>query len=295
MSTLASFRPPLQVYYSADYALARGLETVTKSRLLAELVAAGEAGPTKLLPPRLATEAELLSVHSPKYVEDVLTGRTHSLEIGTWSPEALRSVLASTGGMRDAAFAALRLGRSGSFSSGLHHAKAAYGEGFCTINGLAVAAVAALEKVAKVGILDLDAHFGGGTAAILQHAKRVVLVDVSVNSYDRWQPLDKARHRVELVTDPGQYLATVECVLPLLAGCDLILYNAGMDVHEHAGGLKGITTEMVRERERLVVAYASAHRIPIAFALAGGYKWGGLTLKAVAHLHLETVQAFAAA
>ena len=30
------------------------------------------------------------------------------------------------------------------------------------------------------------------------------------------------------------------------------------------------------------------------FALAGGYKWGGLTLQQVAELHLETVKAFAA-
>lgn len=295
MSSTASPRPPLQVYYSTDYALADGLETVTKSRLLAALVAAGEAGPTKLISPRAATEADLLSIHSPKYVADVLTGRTGSLEAGPWSPEALLSVLASTGGIRDAGLAALRLGRSGSFSSGLHHAKTAHGEGFCTINGLALAALVALEKVAKVGILDLDAHFGGGTAEILQHNQRVVLVDVSVNRYDQWRPLDKARHSVDLVSDPAQYLATVARVLPLLADCDLILYNAGMDVHERAGGLKGVTTEMVRERERLVVAYATAHRIPIAFALAGGYMWGGLTLEAVARLHLETVQAFAAA
>ena len=34
--------------------------------------------------------------------------------------------------------------------------------------------------------------------------------------------------------------------------------------------------------------------IPIAFALAGGYRWGGLTLAQVAALHLETVRACAA-
>jgi hypothetical protein len=40
--------------------------------------------------------------------------------------------------------------------------------------------------------------------------------------------------------------------------------------------------------------WARARRVPIAFALAGGYRWGGLTLAQVAALHLETVRACAA-
>ena len=43
-----------------------------------------------------------------------------------------------------------------------------------------------------------------------------------------------------------------------------------------------------------VVEWARARKIPHIFALAGGYKWDGLTLQQVAELHLETVKAFAA-
>jgi D-amino-acid oxidase len=42
-----------------------------------------------------------------------------------------------------------------------------------------------------------------------------------------------------------------------------------------------------------VAEWARRRKIPHLFALAGGYKWGGLNLEQIAELHLETVQAFA--
>jgi len=75
---------------------------------------------------------------------------------------------------------------------------------------------------------------------------------------------------------------------------DFLIYNAGMDTYEKAGGMKGITKEMILKREKRLVQWARARKIPHIFALAGGYKWDGLTLQQVAELHLETVKAFAA-
>jgi acetoin utilization deacetylase AcuC-like enzyme len=75
---------------------------------------------------------------------------------------------------------------------------------------------------------------------------------------------------------------------------DFLIYNAGMDTYEKAGGMKGITKDIIRKREKCVVQWAKARKIPHIFALAGGYKWGGLTLEEVAELHLETVKVFAA-
>ena len=194
--------------------------------------------------------------------------------------------------MRDATNEALRNGRSGSFSSGLHHARADAGMGFCTFNGLALAALEALKKVKSVGILDLDAHCGGGTANILKKNKKVRLADVSVCSYDSWTPTAKSRHFIEVVAKPKTYLATVGKALKSLEGVEFLIYNAGMDTHEKAGGLAGITLEIIQEREMMVVEWARAQNVPIVFALAGGYTWSGLTLKEVAELHLETVRAF---
>jgi len=290
--SFSKFKYPLRVFYSADYAVGEGFETVTKSKLLAEMIKEGRVPRVELVAPKIATEEELLLIHSADYVDDVLSGKKKNIAAGMSSKKLIKSILATTGGMRDATNEALRNGRSGSFSSGLHHARTNAGMGFCTFNGLALAALEALKKVKSVGILDLDAHCGGGTADILKSNKRVRLADVSVCSYDSWTPTAKSRHFIEVVAKPKSYLATVEKALKSLEGVEFLIYNAGMDTHEKAGGLKGITLEIIQEREMRVVEWARAQNVPIVFALAGGYTWSGLTLKEVAELHLETVRAF---
>ena len=290
--SFSKFKYPLRVFYSDDYAVGEGLETVTKSKLLTEMIKEGRVPRVELVAPKLATEEELMLIHSPDYVDDVLSGKKKNIAAGMSSKKLIKSILATTGGMRDATNEALRNGRSGSFSSGLHHARANAGMGFCTFNGLALAALEALKKVKSVGILDLDAHCGGGTADILKSDKRVRLADVSVCDYDSWTPTAKSRHFIQIVVKPKTYLATVEEALKSLEGVEFLIYNAGMDTHEKAGGLKGITLEIIQEREMRVIEWARAQNVPIVFALAGGYTWSGLTLKEVAELHLETVRAF---
>ena len=284
----------VNIYYSDEYALATGLETVTKSAEVAAAIVADPALAVRLVAPAPATRDELRAIHEDSYLRTVFAAGPGELPTGPRTPELRRSLLASTGGMRDAVAEALRAGRSGSLSSGLHHARRGAGEGFCTLNGLALGALRALQDVASVGILDLDAHFGGGTFDILGEHPQVRLADVSVNGYDQWEPTAPARHHVELVTDPASYLDAVSRALQALEGVRCLLYNAGMDVHERAGGIKGLTTEVVQRREALVFGWARRRGIPIAFALAGGYRWGGLTLAQVAALHLETVRACAA-
>ena len=286
--------PPLTVFYSPAYVVEGKIETVTKSKLVAEMIEAGKAGEVKLEAPKLATRKELELIHTPEYVRSTFEDKSAFLELGSWSQPLLDSILASTGGMRDAVKEALKNGRSGSLSSGLHHARRNSGNGFCQFNGLALAALEALKKVKNVGILDLDAHAGGGTFDILGDHQQVYLADVTVNSFDSWEPSDPARHFYVEVDSPKDYLGHVVAALHSLERVDFLIYNAGMDTYEKAGGMKGITKDIIRKREKLVVQWARARKIPHIFALAGGYKWGGLTLAQVAELHVETVKAFAA-
>lgn len=285
---------PLTVFYSSAYVVEGKTETVTKARLVAEMIEKGEAGEVRLVAPRLATRKELELIHAPEYVRSTFEDKNSFLEVGPWSEPLLESILASTGGMRDAVKEALKNGRSGSLSSGLHHARRNAGNGFCQFNGLALAALEALKQVKKVGILDLDAHAGGGTFDILGDDKRVWLADVTVNGFDSWEPTDPRRHFYVDIGGPEAYLDEVERALRHLEPVEFLIYNAGMDTYEKAGGMKGITKEIIQKRERRVVEWARARKIPQIFALAGGYKWGGLTLEQVAELHLETVKAFAA-
>jgi acetoin utilization deacetylase AcuC-like enzyme len=89
-------------------------------------------------------------------------------------------VLASTGGCIEAARSAWRSVIAGTLSSGMHHAHRTGGLGYCTFNGIALAALTFLDCGAdRVLIVDLDAHCGGGTADILGGDDRVSTLDIS--------------------------------------------------------------------------------------------------------------------
>jgi acetoin utilization deacetylase AcuC-like enzyme len=248
--------------------------------------------------PTPATIAELTAVHAHRYVHAVRTGEPSDLATSNglqWDPKLFHAVASSTGGIRDAALTALTEGVSGSLSTGLHHARTASGRGYATFNGLVVAARAALRAgAARVLILDLDAHAGGGTAELIDGLDGVEQLDVSVHSFDRYPSRLDARLTM---ADANDYLSTVESELEQWGNrpTDLILYNAGMDPHEHAGGLTGITTEIIRRREQMVFEWAASIAAPIAFVLAGGYKSRRFTLTDVAGLHRITVDAASAA
>lgn len=205
-------------------------------------------------------------------------------------------VLASNGGAAAAALAALQDGVAGSLSSGLHHAHYDHGKGFCTFNGLALAARAALTTGARqIVIVDLDAHCGGGTHELLGADPSVRILDVAVNAFDAYQPA--APNTLDLVRAASDYLPTVSARLADLAAgsatYDLCLYNAGMDPHEDCpvGGLRGITTDMLRERERLVFDWCRQQGVPVAFVLAGGYTGPRLDQGALVELHRLTLAA----
>ena len=198
--------------------------------------------------------------------------------------------------MRDALDAMFVHGRAGSLSSGLHHAKRDTDEGFCYINGLALAALRAIAKhgAKKVGVLDTDSHCGGGTFQLVGENEKVTLADVSCNSYDIWRP-NSDRHYLEVVNSANEYIDAVKRALEHIDGIDVLIYNAGMDPFEDCaiGGMPGITREVLAERERLVAQWCEDTQTPAMFVLAGGYGGANLDLDGVARLHLPTIREFA--
>jgi len=277
----------LPIYWGPDYVLNSGDETRTKSGPLAKLLIGGEVPGVDLITPLPITREELLEIHGEQYID-----RLVNIE----RPELTRSIFASTGGVRDALDAMFEYGRAGSLSSGLHHAKRDTDEGLCYINGLALAALRAISKhgVKKVAVLDTDAHCGGGTFQLVGDNERVVLADVSCNSYDIWRP-NSDRHYLEIVRSASEYLDAVQRALDHLEGVDVLIYNAGMDPFEDCstGGMPGITREILAERERLVAQWCEDTQTPAMFVLAGGYGGKNLDLDGVARLHLPTIREFA--
>jgi acetoin utilization deacetylase AcuC-like enzyme len=266
------------VYYEPSFAAAAyAFPTTRKARWIADSLKSNPIPCVNLEPPPPLTEQELLTAHHDQYIQAVRTGKPRTLAESNdlkWDPGLWPMVLASNGGAVAAALRALQNGIAGSLSSGLHHARRDQGYGYCTFNGLAIAAELALAAGAgDVLILDLDAHCGGGTHGIIAGNPHIWQIDVSVDPFDRYEPGE--RTTLDMVANASDYIRTIEKRLrdSQVRRFGLCLYNAGMDPHEDCpvGALAGITDEHLQAREELVFNWCREQELPIAFVMAGGY------------------------
>jgi acetoin utilization deacetylase AcuC-like enzyme len=223
-----------------------------------------------------ATLDELCRAHDPAYVRGVLSTKFPN-GFGNRRPDVARSLPWTTGAMLAAAREALRSGVACAPVSGFHHARYAAGGGFCTFNGLTVTANALFSEglVRRVMILDCDQHFGDGTEQILEQLGLEGTVENV--SFGRWFGAPR---------DAGAYLADLNHQVARFADFDLVLYQAGADVHveDPLGGV--LTTEQMIERDRVVFEAAVQTGVPIAWNLAGGYQE---PLSRVVTLHVNTM------
>jgi acetoin utilization deacetylase AcuC-like enzyme len=86
----------VNIYYSDEYALATGLETVTKSAEVAAAIVADPALAVRLVAPAPATRDELRAIHEDSYLRTVFAAGPGELPTGPRTPELRRSLLAST-------------------------------------------------------------------------------------------------------------------------------------------------------------------------------------------------------
>ena len=267
--------------------------------------------PAHVLAPEPIAEADLLRVHTAEYVRAIATGEPRALAESQkfpWSPELAEAVRWTNGGCVAALAAALEDGVAANLASGFHHAHADHGEGFCTFNGLVVA----LERARADGrirrglVVDLDLHYGNGTAALL--ASRPDLFNLSV--YGSWYQDNRAHREVDGARAPdtgncwsvpipngtggAAYLEEVSRALAAAisrARPEVILYQAGADPYrEDPYSPLDLGEEDLFERDRLVFRAARAAGIPIAWVLAGGYT---KDLDKVVAVHVNTFRAAA--
>lgn len=256
-----------------------------------------EAGQIELIEPSPVSNADLLRVHDPDYVEAFFTGRLspaamRRIGLRPWTEHFAHRTRVLVGGTL-AALDALVAGApaAGNLAGGTHHAHRDKGGGYCVFNDLAVAAALALDVhgYERVFVVDLDVHHGDGTASIFADDPRVTTLSVhGRKNYPAQKPPSDYDLALEDETSDADYLAHLERLLPRLLSAhqpDLILFQAGVDaLAEDRLGRLSLTRAGLAARNALVLSQAALHRSPLLIAMGGGY---GEPLEASIAAHVD--------
>ena len=249
----------------------RKIPKVVKSALGAELIEV-DAGFSPV------NREALYVAHAPSYVDGVLA---HRLQNGfnTIDESINLQCRASCGSIRASARYAVEHNTiTFSPTQGFHHAGYRGGWGYCTFNGLIIAARYLLDHdlVEHVTIIDGDTHYGDGTENIIEELG----LEAQINHIHLGG--DSA-----LAKAPWDVASIVGDIVDRIAGSGtgLVIYQAGADSHiddDYGGGF--LTTEQFHLRDRLIFR-GLAGKVPLTFNLAGGYNE-----RNVVRLHTGTVK-----
>jgi len=278
----------MQAFYSDEFVLPlpQGHRfPMAKYAMLRDAVAHHLPGVQLLQAPR-ASDAELMRVHTPTYVQAIADGTAADAvmrEIGfPWSEAMAERARRSVGATVAAARSALRNGVGASLAGGTHHAYADKGGGFCVFNDVAVAARVLQAHWAREGrslqvaVVDLDVHQGNGTAHIFQRDSSVFTLSLHG---EKNFPFRKEAGDMDVGLPDGcgddDYLRALDGALLQLDGrCtpDLVFFLAGADPYEgdRLGRLK-LTPSGMQMRDQRVFDWCLARNIPLVLLMAGGY------------------------
>ncbi len=224
----------------------------------------------------------LEDVHCPDYVEQVFAAsvpQAKERRIGFPVTSHIAQRVAHTnGGTWLAAQLAKQHGYAANSAAGSHHALYDTGAGYCVFNDLAVASnrLIAEGDAERILIVDLDVHQGDGTASLT--AMRDDIFTLSLHAEKNF-PVRKARSTLDVPlpdgTDDDGFMEALERHLPQALDSfapDLVLYQAGVDVHENDRlGRLALSDEGLDRRDRYVTQAVRARGVPFASALGGGY------------------------
>ena len=137
-------------------------------------------------------------------------------------------------------------------------------------------------------ILDCDVHQGDGTARILEQHPDIFTCSVHCRAN---YPARKATSDLDVEIDQGtddsgylDILANMLSRLDLLwPDPDLVLYDAGVDIHEGDSlGLLNVSYDGICARDLMVLQHFWGRCVPVATVIGGGY---GTDLDEVAYRH----------
>ncbi|WP_281706154.1 histone deacetylase family protein [Aeromonas taiwanensis] len=236
-----------------------------------------------LLEAPAASREQIVRVHEAGFVDAALGGQLDEGAIRRlgfpWSPMLIERTLRSVGATLAASRHALTHGCGLQISGGYHHAHRDFGSGFCLFNDLVIAARACLDegRCEQVLIVDLDVHQGDGSAALCAGSRDIITLSLhGEHNFPRHKPASHLDFPLPTGMEDDAYLTTLEQALSLalrLYQPDLILYQAGVDVHrdDELGNLS-LSDQGVRQRDAMVFDCARRHGLPIAAVPGGGYR-----------------------
>jgi acetoin utilization deacetylase AcuC-like enzyme len=228
----------------------------------------------ELAPVEPVIRSDFYLVHEKHHVNEVLdlkrvNGFNNKL------PEVAQALYWTNGSMVTASLHALRTGQNTcSPTSGFHHAGWAAVDGFCTFNGLMLAAVKLSEILGgthdtrKVGILDIDMHIGNGTENIIKRCNFGYFIHhYSFGIHEG--PLTEFWKGGPAAED---WIKRLPQIVESFKDCAVVLYQAGADPHfeDPFGG--ALTDAQLRKRDEIVFDMLKRMNIPVAWNLAGGYQ-----------------------
>src|SRR5438876_4601529 len=304
---------PFKLIYSDEYYLPIGQHVFPAEkyrRVHQKLIETGIADSADFITPQLASDQDILLVHTPQYVNKLKAGTLSAreeleLEI-PYSSELVKAFWLAAGGSILAAEQALKDGVAVNIGGGFHHAFPDHGEGFCMIHDVAVAIrrLQRDDKIRTAMTVDCDVHQGNGTAAIFAgtrtaseplpsahsttvsrsrqgkmrgtHAGDVFTISLHQhNNYPMWKPPSSIDVDLPDGIGDDEYLAWLDNALS--SGLrqfepDLLCYIAGADPYreDQLGGLS-LTIDGLKKRDELVFRVARARHIPVMVTFAGGY------------------------
>lgn len=302
-------KAPLSLIYSDKFLIHNNPYNPEKSERVAYTInylrIKGLLHKLNLIPPRLATEEELLKVHSKGLVEKVkkasetLTplGKNNFVSKDTYEVAKLAFGSALLAGeMVEKLKKVFVLGRPPG-----HHATKGTAKGFCFFNNMAGLAITLFEKGYRPMIIDWDAHHGDGTQEIL-YDKPIMYV-----SFHQRNLYPNTGSEAEIGIGEGQGYTRNFPLPPLVENDeyfeifknvykiadeykpDIILVSAGQDGHreEKVTGLM-LTSEAYYEMAKIVNELSEIFaKGKIILLLEGGYN-----LKALAESNYQIVKSF---
>ncbi|MFZ0979864.1 MAG: histone deacetylase [Candidatus Acidiferrales bacterium] len=293
---------PFKLVYDERYDLNLGTHVFPsqKFRLIHDrLLAEKLASPDDFLAPRLASDEDILRVHSQDYVYKLKSGSLSPAEIQRmevpYSKKLVEACWLAAGGSILAGQRALEDGWAANVGGGFHHACPDHGEGFCVIHDVAVA-IRRLQfdgKIERAMVVDTDVHQGNGTAEIFGGDGDVFTLSIH---QEHNYPFPKSRSTIDIdlpdrIGD-ADYLAILEKHLHQAFhdfAPQILFYVGGADPYreDQLGGLS-LTMEGLARRDAIVFDYARRNGAPVAITLAGGY---ARKLEDTVAIHVNTILA----